>query len=266
MSQEPFFTRDGDRFVPTPVSRGPWDPKSLHGRVVVGLLGREIERRLGDPEFMPARLTVDMYRLPDLSPVEVAIRVVRDGGRIKVIDAEFFSAGTSMARATCQLLRRTENPPGNVWSPPNWEAPKPADIPQPDGRRGGMGDMWATRPIRGDFGGTGKRQVWISEVRELIGGEPLTPFSRVALAADYASPFANAGDKGLGWINSDVTLYLHRLPATEWVGFEVVNHHATAGVAIGECFLYDEEGPIGSSTVAALAQRRSMGGQVRAPG
>ena len=56
-----------------------------------------------------------------------------------------------------------------------------------------------------------------------------------------------------------MTLYLHRLPVTEWVGFEVVNHQATAGVAIGECFLYDEEGPIGSSTVAALAQRRGMG-------
>ena len=259
MSIEPFYTRDGARLVPTSMSRGPWDPKSLHGRVVVGLLGREIERRLNDPDFVPARLTVDMYRLPDLSPVEVTTTVVRDGGRIKVIDAEFFSAGVSMARATCQLLRRTENAEGEIWSPPNWDAPKPNDIPPPEDRRGGMGGMWQTRPIAGAFGSAGgKRQVWMSEVRELIGGEPLTPFARVALAADFASPFANSGEKGLGYINSDVTLYLHRLPVTEWVGFEVVNHHATAGVAIGECFLYDEQGPIGSSTVAALAQRRSM--------
>ncbi len=261
MSIEPFFNRDGGRFVPTSVSRGPWDPKSLHGRVVVGLLGREIERLVTDPDFIPSRLTVDMYRLPDLSPVEVKTSIVRDGGRIKVIDAEFFSAGTSMARATCQLLRRTQNPEGKSWSPPNWDAPMPADIPEPEDRRGGMGGMWTTRPISGAFGqvGDGPRRLWMSEVRELIGGEPLTPFSRVALAADFASPFANAGDKGLGYINSDVTLYLHRLPATEWVGFEVVNHQATAGVAIGECFLYDEQGPIGSSTVTALAQKRSMG-------
>ena len=259
MTNEPFYTRDGARFQPTPSSRGPWDPKSLHGRVIAGLLGYEIERSLNDAAFMPARLTVDMYRLPDLSPVEVTTRVVRDGGRLKVIDAEFFSAGTSMARATCQLLRRTENPDGNVWSPPNWDAPPPASIPDPEDRRGGMGGMWATKPISGAFGGTGKREVWMSEVRELIDGVPLTPFTRVALAADFASPFANAGDKGLGYINSDLTLYLHRLPATEWVGFEVVNHNATDGVAIGECFLYDEQGPIGSSTVCALAQRRSMG-------
>jgi hypothetical protein len=38
----------------------------------------------------------------------------------------------------------------------------------------------------------------------------------------------------------------------------VVNHQATDGIAIGECFLYDQQGPIGSSTVAALAQRKPM--------
>ena len=88
---------------------------------------------------------------------------------------------------------------------------------------------------------------------------------RVALAADFASPFANAGEQGLGYINSDVTLYLHRLPVKEWIGFEVVNHHATDGIAIGECWLYDQQGAIGTSTVAALAQRKPMPPITRAP-
>jgi len=50
-------------------------------------------------------------------------------------------------------------------------------------------------------------------------------------------------------------LYLHCLPVKQWIGFEVVNRHATDGVAIGECILYDQQGPIGTSTVA-LAQRK----------
>ena len=95
-------------------------------------------------------------------------------------------------------------------------------------------------------------------MRDLVEGEAFTPFTRVAIAADFASPFANSGDKGLGWINADITLYLHRLPITKWIGFEVKNHGATAGVAIGECWLYDEQGPIGTSSVMALAQRRAM--------
>jgi acyl-CoA thioesterase len=259
MSNEPFFRREGGLYQPTPVSRGPWSPTSLHGRVVAGLLAHVIEAGYGEPDMTPARLTVDMYRLPDLSAAEVTVTPIREGRRIKVIDAEYIVGGVSMARATCQLLRQTENPDGVVWTPPNWDAPKPDDIPPPTDGRSAMGGMWATRPISGGFGTVGQKRLWMSEVRECVGGEPLTPFVRVALAADFASPFANSGDKGLGWINSDITLYLHRVPATPWIGFEVKNHGADKGVGIGECWLYDETGPIGTSTVAALAQRRSMG-------
>jgi acyl-CoA thioesterase len=255
MANEAFFTQNGDTFTPWRVSAGPWDPNSLHGRVVIGLLGHEIQRRHGDDSFTPARLTVDMYRLPGFEPVEVATRMVRDGKRIKVVDAEFFSGGVSMARATCQLLKRTQNPEGTIWSPPNWDAPPPEAIELPENLRQALGGMWEIRPIEGQMGTVGRRRTWMREVRELIAGVPLTPFGRVALAADFASPFANAGTNGLAYINSDVTLYLHRLPVDEWIGFEVVNHQATDGVAIGECFAYDRNGAIGSSSVTALAQR-----------
>lgn len=256
MSNEPFFRKDGDCFVPSRAGVGPWTADSLHGRLIVGLLGAEIERRFRTPDYMPARLTVDMYRLPDLSPVEVVTRVVKDGYRIKVVDAEFISGGQSAGRATCQLLRRTDNPPGNVWRPAPWTAPKPAEIAPPE--QGPMGGMWAMRPIAGGFGTVGERKVWMAEARDLVEGEPWTPFARVAVAADFASPFANAGDQGLGYINSDLTLYLHREPVTEWVGFEVINHGATDGVAIGECLLHDEAGPIGSASCTALAQKRKV--------
>jgi len=254
MPNTPFFTRDGDRFLPTPASRGPWDAKSLHGRVIVGLLAATIERRHGGPEFTPARLTVDMYRLPGLDPVEVTTRLTRDGYRIRVAEAEFFSDGVSMARASCQLLRRTAAPQGKVWTPPNWTAPAPQALAGPDDPSAALDGMWTIRPIVGEMGSMGPRRVWMAEVRELVEGEPLTPFVRAALAADFASPFANAGDAGLRYINSDVSLYLHRPPKSEWIGLEVVNHQATDGVAIGECWVYDEAGGIGTATVAALAQ------------
>ncbi len=259
MNNTPFFTRERDTFHPTEVANGPWDPKSLHGRVIIGLLGFVIEERHSGPELVPARLTVDMFRLPTIDkPVEVTTRLVRDGLRIRVVEAEFVSGGVSMARASCQLLRRTQNPDGNIWSPPNWDAPRPADIPPPTDPRLGMHGKWTTRPIVGHMGSLGARRLWMSEVRELVEGHALTPFVRVAVAADFASPFANAGDAGLAFINSDVTVYLYRLPVNEWIGFEVVNHHSAEGIAIGECWLYDEQGPIGASTVAALAQRKPM--------
>ena len=58
------------------------------------------------------------------------------------------------------------------------------------------------------MGTIGPRRLWMGEVRDLVEGAPLTPFVRAAIAADFASPFANAGDQGLEFINSDVTLYI----------------------------------------------------------
>lgn len=258
MQNEPFFEKTLDGYSVNRAGRGPWDENSVHGRIVIGLLAHEIESRYGGSEFQTARLTVDMYRLPGFAPVCVTTRPVREGKRIRVIDAEFFSNGVSMARATCQLLRRTTSPEGTVWSTPNWSAPRPENIDPPADRRSALGGMWEIRQISGWMGASGPRRVWMREVRELVGGLPLTPFVRAALASDFASPFANAGDKGLGYINSDVTLYIHREMQGQWIGLEVTNHMATEGVAVGECLLYDVTGPIGIAAVTALAQRRNM--------
>jgi len=258
MSAEGFFTRDDNAYRPGDNARGPWDPNSLHGRFVVGLLASVIEERHGADDFMPARLTVDMFRLPDRSAIEVATRTIRDGQRIKVIEADLFSQGVHMARASCQLLRKTANPAGTVWSTPPWDVPSPADVAGAVDRRMGLNGMWEARRIVGQIGTVGPRRAWMRELRDLVAGVTLTPFVRAALVADFASPFTNAGDAGLGFINSDVTLYLHRLPANEWIGLEVTNHFATDGVAVGECMLHDEKGPLGTATVAALVQRKPM--------
>ncbi len=97
-------------------------------------------------------------------------------------------------------------PKEKVWSTPNWEVPLPADIPAPTDPDLGMNGKWASRPIVGAMGTVGPRRLWMSEVRDLVEGAALTPFVRAAAAADFASPLADAGDHGLGYINSDVTL------------------------------------------------------------
>jgi hypothetical protein len=256
-SAEPFFVREAERYLPQPPCRGPWDPKSLNGRVIVALCGFQLEQSCDVAEYMPARLTVDMYRLPGFAPIEVHTRVVRDGSRIKVIDAEFISEGVSYARATSQWLKRSVNSDGNVWSPPSWDVPDPETLSPPANRPSGSMQM---RPITGGMGTFGPKRIWLKETRELVAGVPLSPFMRAAIAADLANPYSNAGDKGLGYINSDVTLYLHRLPAGEWIGMDVVSHHATDGIAIGQVVLYDRGGPIGTSSVCGPAQRRMAPG------
>ncbi|MEI9994028.1 MAG: acyl-CoA thioesterase domain-containing protein [Rhizomicrobium sp.] len=257
MSEEAFFKHENDAYLPLPPSKGPWREDSLHGRVVIGLLGHELERTHGGAAWMPARLTVDMYRLPDFSPITAVTRVVRGGKRIQVVDCDLMQGGKSVARGTAQFLIRSENAPGKTLSPPDWDAPHPDALPPPPPGQFGQ-RMWKMRNVGDWFGGPEQRRgAWMAEIRELVEGVPLTPFARVAAAADFASPLANRHETGLGYINTDMTVYLHRLPVGEWIGFEKINHHASDGVAIGECFLHDTTGPIGSASCAALRQTRA---------
>jgi acyl-CoA thioesterase len=257
MAGRAFFERDGAAFVPADIARGPWDPKSLHGRVVAGLLAHEIEVRSGDPALQVARLTVDLWRFPPFAPARVDSKVVRDGNRIRVVDAEFVSDGVSIGRASALMLRRSENPAGQVWSPPDWRVPAPDGLPP--AYEGPEEAAWETRVIDNGFGSTEQQRAWLRELRPLVEGVELTAFVRAALAADFTNPLANSGGGGLEFVNADITLYLHRLPEGEWLGFEVSAHHSADGVAVGECTMYDLRGAIGRSLVCAPANRRMRG-------
>jgi hypothetical protein len=258
MHSEPFFRRAPEGFLPNDIARGPWDRESLHGRVIAGLLAQAIEQEHGNDGFMVNRLTVDMFRLPPFAPLHVALEPVRLGGRIRVIDGVVEANGGEIARGRAVLLRRTDAPEGTVWSPPPWDAPHP-DTLEPE-RREATGEwvpMWESRRITGNFDEVTRKRMWMRENRSFIDDEPLTPFLRVALAADFTSPIAHAGDRGLQYINTDITLYLHRYPVDQWIGFEVDTHRAHEGIAVGACYLYDVDGPIGLGAVGALANRRS---------
>ena len=74
-SDDAFFLPDGDSYLPQPICRGPWDPGSLNGRVVAGLLGAVVEERHGEAGWLPVRMTVDMFRLPRFDPVVIGAKM-----------------------------------------------------------------------------------------------------------------------------------------------------------------------------------------------
>jgi acyl-CoA thioesterase len=254
MPADAFFEQDGDRYIPSDEARGPWLRDSLHGRVVAAQLARTVEQTHGDEAMHPARLTVDLFRMPPFAPLEVTTDLVRDGKRIRVVDGSVTSGEVEIARGSVVMLRRADQPEGNVWSPPSWDVPSPEEI-EPPALRGSRLPMWEMRPISGSMmgGEVEQKRTWLRETRALVDGEELTPFVRAAIACDFTNPFVNSGDSGLNFVNADVTLYLHRLPASDWLGFEAASHHSADGIAVGESTVYDLDGPIGRSAVCSVA-------------
>jgi hypothetical protein len=255
MADLAFFRRDRDTFLPLPAAVGYWTADSIQGRALIGLLGQEIERRHGESGLIPVRLTVDMHRLARMGPVEIATRVIRDGGRLRLIEATLLCEGSEYARATCQFLRATAAPAGRVWpGVPAWDVPPPDALPTlPDPEHKRLSD-W--RVIAGEIGVFGPRRMWMRERITIVEGEALTPFARVAVGADLASPVLHASDAGIFYINSDVTVQLHRLPQGEWLGLDALLHDAAQGIAVGQCRIYDETGPLGTIGVTALSNQR----------
>jgi hypothetical protein len=68
--------------------------------------------------------------------------------------------------------------------------------------------------------------MWMAEIRELVEGEPFTPFARVATGADFVSPFANSGDQGLGYIKGS---FMTGDMKWFWIGSVMV----VVGLAVG---------------------------------
>jgi hypothetical protein len=69
----------------------------------------------------------------------------------------------------------------------------------------------------------------VCESRPLVEGEPLTPFTRAALAGDVTSPLTHWGTNGLQFINADYTLTLSRLPEGPFIGWQPSTHYSHGG-------------------------------------
>ncbi|HEX2399126.1 MAG TPA: acyl-CoA thioesterase domain-containing protein [Mycobacterium sp.] len=254
-----FFVADRDAFVPQSIARGPWG-ETISGNYVGGILGHVLERDAGDPDFQPTRLTVDLFRPAALAPVRVETTITRQGRRLRLVDAVMTQDGTVVARASGLFLRRGEQPADEIWSSPVAMPPLP---PTPDPIPRGLAMLVWTygrsdhTPAPG-FGldawaHAGPKYIWVRDIRPLVDGEELTPFTRAAMAGDMVSSLTHFGAEGLQFINADYTLTLSRLPQGPYLGLAALTHYSHDGVATGTATIVDQYGPIGSGVANALS-------------
>jgi hypothetical protein len=258
---EAFFTVDGDSYLPGVMTRGPWGG-AMGGQNVGSLLSWGIERSGIDPEFQPARFTVDLLRPVLLEPVQIQTSVQREGRRIKLVDGALTQNGGTVARASALFLRRGDHPDGQVWSSPVEMPPLPtdsdgfpADMPFLIWGYGGATLGGSPGIAAGEWEQSHSQKfAWARVLRPIAQGHPLTPFTRLAFVGDITSSLTHWGTGGLRYINADYTVTASRLPDGEFVGLAAQSHYGTAGVATGAATLFDRHGPIGTSSALALAQ------------
>ena len=73
MTLDAFFHRDGDRFVPTELTRGPWSADAQHGGPPAALLGTALEATERRDDSMIVRATFEMLKPVPLAPLAVQL-------------------------------------------------------------------------------------------------------------------------------------------------------------------------------------------------
>jgi acyl-CoA thioesterase len=242
------------------LARGPWGP-SISGNYVGGLLGRAVELEVDDVDLQPARLTVDLLRPVALQPLQMHSSVVRDGRRLRLVDAIMTQNDTMVARASALFLRRSEHTTvDTVWTSPVTMPDIPAEPVMLAGDVPMVFHSFGRDPVAGSPGvgvtewrHHGQKFAWMRETKFLVDDEPLSPFTRAVMAADVTSSLTHWGTDGLQFINADYTITLSRLPEGVYIGLASMTHYSHAGVATGVATLFDQTGPIGSGMATALA-------------
>jgi hypothetical protein len=271
-----FFHAEAGRYVPTELTRGPWDPDSQHAGPPAALIGREVELVEGGEERQVGRITFEILRPVPIAPLRVEARVARPGRTVELVEASLADEEGEVIRARAWRLRRRELelPPGLSsadgpgllgsspstlrpgFAPPGVDEAQPGTFP-PTGQDVGYHTAMDYRFVRGDFADLGPAIVWMRMRQPLVDGEEPSPLQRVLVAADSGNGVSATLDWGrYVFINVDLTVHVHRPLEGEWVCLDAITIPEPGGVGLTDTALYDDRGPVGRAAQTLLVDQR----------
>lgn len=242
-----FYLPDGDHFVSTEHTRGPWDPGTQHGGPPSALVARQVEVTLARPDLQLARVTVELLRPVPIRPLRVSTTIVRAGRSAAFVEAVIAADGTEVLRARTLSIRTTDLPlpPPPPDPPPGPHEGKPLDF-FPTGQQVGYHTGMEYAFVAGGFTEQGPARVWMRMRIPLVGDEAPSGWQRVLCAADSGNGVSGVLDyRRYTFINPDLTVHLHRQPLGEWVMLDARTVIEPSGVGLATSTILDEHGPLG---------------------
>jgi acyl-Coa thioesterase superfamily protein/acyl-CoA thioesterase superfamily protein len=259
---EAFYARRGDRFEPSELTRGPWDPDAQHAGPPAALIGRALERcepRNGPTQI--GRVTLEILGPVPLAPLAVSAETVRPGRSVELLAASLAAPEGEVMRAHAWRLRTQDAGLDGVPDepPPGPEAAEERPF-FPTGQEVGYHTAMEYRFVRGGFLEAGPATVWMRMRQPLVEGEKPSPLQRVLTAADSGNGVSAALDwRRWLFINTDLSVHLLRPPDGDWVCLDAVTYLAPHGVGLSDTVLWDERGRLGRAAQTLLVRRRAAG-------
>lgn len=255
---DPLYRRDGDRFMPADLCRGPWDPGAQHGGAPAALLVTLAERLVAEPDWSVVRLTLELMRPVPLAPLAVAAEAGR-GRTVRRIALTLLHETTPVARAAV-LLQRHEPlglpaPIGDCPLRPPSACSEPAAFRGMPTQTAFHNTAMQTRLASEPAGG--RAAAWFRLAAPVLPDAPPSPAARAVAAADFGNGISTPlpFDDYL-FTNPDLTVYLHRPADGEWIGVASETVVEPTGIGLTRTALYDAQGPIGVAQQDLVVRRR----------
>lgn len=247
-----------DRYLATGHTAGPWSDKTQHMGPPAGLLARELERCSPTAGTALSRLNFEVLGAVPIGELTVEAAVERSGRSVELLSAELRVGDRAMVRARAWRLIESDTKRVAAGEPPALPGPEgvtPMTVPPEF--RGGYLRATEWRSLSGGMTGSGRATVWARPAVDLVAGEEATPLQRLCVIADSGNGVSNRlNPKQWLFINTDLTLHLHRRPVGDWFALDAETVIGPTGLGTAASVLHDEKGPIGRAAQNLLVRER----------
>ena len=244
------------------MTRGPWDATMMHGGAPAALVAHAIEQVQPGSDLAVARLTIEFLGGVPVGEVSVQTELAKPGRRFQVADATLSVDGRPVCLARAVRLRVTDMPEAQAAPAVAFgSALPPAEDCAPVAPLVADEEMFhpAATEVRDAGGevGSGAAAAWIRLRGELLPGVAPSPLARAVAAADFANGrSAVLPIEHWVFVNTELTVHLHRPPEGEWVGLDARTVSEASGIGLSSGVLHDARGPIGTCAETLFVERR----------
>lgn len=241
-------------FLATGHTGSPWGEGFQHGAPPSALVTHLLETVVPEGGRL-ARVTVDLLGAVPLGELRATARITRPGRRICLLESVVTDpAGREVARGSGWWVRHQDTRSVETTVAPAIiprEQCTVSDALDP----GSFTGMWSSGYIDTLDVSQAPGQLWVRARMPVIAGVEDTAWTRLMGVADVANGTNPTLDpRQWQFMNTDLTVNLHRLPRGEWTGVMADANYGPDGVGLTVGRLYDGTGPVGTTTQALMLE------------
>jgi Thioesterase-like superfamily len=259
------FVRDGERYVPTPLTTGPWRADAMHGGAPSALIGFLVTTAAEEGEQV-VRVQIDLEQPVPLEPLLAVVHRRQVSRRIAHLDIELRTGAGRMVSAKVLLMRsetasvtaQEESFPDGPdhFSSMDWSHLYSGSDPI------FVRDAVDHRMVRGAYGASVPSAAWLSLGVAVVEGHAPCALSQFLAVADFGSPLSqsDALGPGIALINVDVNVTMSRQPVGPWFYLDAAGQVGPGGIGLAVSQVLDVKGRLGVITQSQIARNYSRQG------